>query len=360
MIGTLTFKDGSRFDGQSFGAPVPAAGEVVFTTGMTGYPETLTDPSYRGQILVFTYPLLGNYGVGERIYWESSRVQAAGVVVSHYIDTPSHHASRETLAAWLARHGVPLVEIKDTRALVQKIREEGTPLGKLTVGRKDIPFEDPNVRNLVAEVSIRKPVTRLPGQGGGKRHVVLIDCGAKRNIERELLARGLKVTTVPWNWRLFNDQRSHDRKTVDVIPGRIDAVVLSNGPGDPKMVQETIATVREALRREVPILGICLGNQILALAAGGDTYKLKFGHRGHNQPCTLVGSERSLLTTQNHGYSVSKVPPGFRAWFTNGNDGTNEGLIHRTKPFMAVQFHPEHTPGPTDAGWVFDYFLSRI
>ena len=337
------FKDGTLFEGKSFGAPRSAAGEVVFTTGMTGYPETLTDPSYRGQILVFTYPLLGNYGVAGKEFWESERVQAAGVVVSNYIGTPSHPFSRETLGAWLTRQGVPLLEVKDTRALVQKIREEGSPLGKVLIGGKKIGFEDPNARNLVAEVSIKKPSTR----GRGRKHVVLIDCGAKKNIERELVARGLRVTTVPWNYDIFSISS-------------FDALVVSNGPGDPKMAGETVANVRKAMELGIPVLGICLGNQILALAAGGDTYKLKFGHRGQNQPCALVGSERSILTTQNHGYAVGRIPPGFKEWFKNGNDGTNEGLIHKTKPFMSVQFHPEHTPGPTDAAWVFDHFLSRI
>ncbi len=343
--GKLVFKDGIVFEGASFGKPISIAGEIVFTTGMVGYPESLTDPSYAGQILIFTYPLLGNYGVPDKTHWESKRVQVAGVVVSQYVDTPSHPTSMMTLGEWLRREGVPALEIKDTRALAEKLRGEGAMIGKILIDGKNVPFEDPNRRNLVNEVSI-KTVLR---EGNGKRTIALVDCGAKENIRRNLLARGVRVTTVPWNYPIF-------KKGAPAF----DAIVISNGPGDPMMARATIANVHEALLRKVPMLGICLGNQILALAAGGTTYKLKFGHRGQNQPCRLVGTNRSYLTTQNHGFAVKRIPRGFRPWFVNANDRTNEGLIHERLPFMSVQFHPEASPGPLDTGWIFDYFLEHV
>src|SRR3989338_3019396 len=337
MRGQLVFKDGTKFAGVSFGKPRSVAGELVFTTGMVGYPESLTDPSYAGQILIFTYPLLGNYGVPPRAEWESKKIHAAGVIVSQYIDTPSHHSSTMSLGKWLESQGVPALEVKDTRDLAQKLRDSGAALGKIVIG-KSIPFTDPNQRNLVDEVSIKKSFT----EGKGKKTIVLIDCGAKENIRRSLLARGVKLVTIPWDHPL---------------PPDTDGVVISNGPGDPQTAQATIATVREAMQKKIPILGICLGNQILALAAGGSTYKLKFGHRSQNQPARLVGTQKSYLTTQNHGFAVGDIPPGFREWFVNANDGTNEGLIHTKLPFMSVQFHPEASPGPLDTGWIFDHFL---
>lgn len=341
MNGRLIFKNGIKFEGKSFGAQKPTAGEIVFATGMVGYPESLTDPSYAGQILVFTYPLLGSYGVPDKSKWESSKIQAAGIIVSNYIDTPSHHSSKQSLASWLKKENIPGLEIKDTRAITKILRERGSTLGKI-VFKQDVPFADPNKENLVAKVSTKKPATL----GKGKT-CVLFDCGAKKNIQKELAARGLKVIKVPWNYDIFKNK---------IKPA---CVVISNGPGDPKMATETIQIIRECMNRKIPVLGICLGNQILALAAGGDTYKLKFGHRGQNQPCTWVGSDRSFLTTQNHGFAVGKIPKDFKPWFTNANDGTNEGIIHKTRAWMSVQFHPESTPGPTDTTWVFDYFLKK-
>lgn len=348
MRGKLVFKDGAVFDGMPFGAPISIAGEVVFTTGMVGYPESLTDPSYAGQILIFTYPLLGNYGVPRRAAWESGKIHAAGVIVSDYIDTPSHRTSIMGLGEWLRMERTPGLVVKDTRALAQKIRIEGTPLGKIVIG-KNVPFSDPNLRNLVDEVSIAAPMGFVPpGRRGVKsKTVALIDCGAKANIRRELLSRGVRVLTVPWNYPILEKKYP------------FDAIVISNGPGDPTMAAATIATARGALHKQIPIFGICLGNQILALAGGGSTYKLKFGHRGQNQPCRLLGTNRSFLTTQNHGFAVRRIPRGFRPWFVNANDGTNEGLIHEALPFMSVQFHPEAAPGPEDTRWIFDYFLAR-
>ncbi len=343
MIGKLILVDGTEIEGTSFGAIKPISGEVVFSTGMVGYPESFTDPSWKGQILILTYPLIGNYGIPDKEYFESEKIHISGLVVSDYIDTPSHFSSKMTLSEWLTKENVPALIIKDTRFLTQKIRTHGVILGKI-VFDKNIPIIDPNTQNLVDQVSTKKIIK----QGDGKKTVVLFDCGAKRNIERCLLKRGVTVITVPWNFDPFENKQS------------FDAIVISNGPGDPKMTTETISIIKKALEKRIPTLGVCLGHQLLALAAGGDTYKLKFGHRGQNQPCTLVGTNQCFITTQNHGFAVGKIPPGFKPWFINANDNTNEGIIHEKLPFMSVQFHPESTPGPTDTEWIFDYFLKKI
>ncbi len=343
MIGKLILEDGSKFEGESFGATISMAGEVVFSTGMTGYPESLTDPSYKGEILILTYPLIGNYGVPDKKFWESEGIKVSGLVISNYIDTPSHFQSKMTLSTWLKKENIPALEIADTRFLTQKIRSRGTMLGKI-IFKEDVEFYNPDLENLVAKVSTKKVIK----QGNGKKTVLLVDCGAKKNIERCLLKRGLTVITVPWDF----DPASSDLK--------FDAIIISNGPGDPKKATKTILNIKKALNKKIPILGVCLGNQLLALAAGGDTKKLKFGHRSQNQPCLLEGSDRCYITTQNHGFEVFKIPKGFRPWFTNANDGSNEGIIHTKLPFMSVQFHPEANPGPVDTEWIFDYFLKRI
>jgi carbamoyl-phosphate synthase small subunit len=349
-ISKLIFKDGATFEGKSFGASKSISGEVVFATGMVGYPETLTDPSFCGQILVLTYPLIGNYGVPSKESWESEKIQVAGLIVSSYIDTPSHHAMKMTLGAWLKKEGIPALEIKDTRALTTKLRDEGATLGKIVLGGAGtkIKFEDPNHRNLVAEVSTKKIVSF----GEGEKTIVLIDCGAKKNIVRRLALRGFKVVVVPWD------------TDVTKLDFKFSAVVVSNGPGDPQMVKTTVNNLRKIMAKKIPILGICLGNQILALASGGSTYKMSFGHRSQNQPVVerVFGKEdgpKCYLTTQNHGFAVKKIPNKFREWFYNANDNTNEGIIHESLPFMSVQFHPEDNPGPRDTDWIFDYFLER-
>jgi len=339
----LILEDGSSFDAQSFGGKKSAAGEVVFSTGMVGYPEALTDPSYKGQILIFTYPIIGNYGVPDKKYFESNNLQVSGLVVSQYIDTPSHTQSLKTLADWFEEEKTPLIQIKDTRLLTKIIRTKGAMLGKIVFG-KNINFYDPNKANLVEQVSTKKPKE----EGTGRKKIVLIDCGSKKNIVKNFMKRDVSVLVVPWDYDPFE-------KNI-----KFDGLVISNGPGDPKMADRTIDIVQKALKTNLPILGICLGNQILTLAGGGDTYKLKFGHRSQNQPCNLVGSQRCFITTQNHGFAVGKIPRNFKTWFTNANDGTNEGIIHNKKPIMSVQFHPEATPGPTDTNWVFDYFLKFV
>lgn len=362
MTGKLILEDGSIFEGKSFGATRGRAGEVVFSTGMTGYPESLTDPSYKGQILILTYPLIGNYGVPDKKYWESEGIKVSGLIVSNYIDTPSHFQSKMTLSSWLKKENIPALEITDTRFLTKRIRVEGTMLGKI-VFKKNINYYDPDKENLVAQVSTKKILKQSPPAGGGKKTVLLIDCGAKQNIQRCLLKRNLNVITVPWDFDPFADLRTH----LKGVKLNFDGIIISNGPGDPKKADKTILNIKKALQRKIPTLGVCLGNQILALAAGGDTKKLKFGHRSQNQPCLLEGlpagrqgSQRCFITTQNHGFEVSKIPKGFSPWFTNANDGSNEGIIHNKLPFMSVQFHPEANPGPTDTEWIFDYFLKNL
>ncbi|MBI4440057.1 glutamine-hydrolyzing carbamoyl-phosphate synthase small subunit [Candidatus Woesearchaeota archaeon] len=348
--GKLVLEDGSVFHGVSFGFTKSNAGEVVFNTGMVGYPETLTDPSYKGQILALTYPLVGNYGIppddaehGLKKFFESDAIHVQGLIISDYCESPSHWNSKKTLAAWLREHSIPALYGIDTRELTKKLRENGTMLGRIELGGK-IKGEDPNKRNLVAEVSCKKKQL----YGKGKKRIVLVDCGAKNNILRSLLRRNVEVLRVPWDYD-FN--REH-----------FDGIVISNGPGDPKQAKATIENVQSAMEKEKPIFGICLGNQILSLAAGADTYKLKYGHRSQNQPCILADSKRCFITSQNHGYAVNTktLSKEWKEWFVNANDATNEGVIHKSKPFMSVQFHPEATPGPTDTEFLFDEFLKVI
>ncbi len=343
--GKLMLLDGTVFEGVSFGYAGPTAGEVVFGTGMVGYPEALTDASFSGQILVMTYPLIGNYGVPEQSSWEDDRIHVSGLIVSNYIDIPSHAQSSMNLGTWLQREKIPALEISDTRLLTQHIREHGVMPARI-IFDADIPFYNPDEENLVARVSTK----RVLEQGTGDTVIALIDCGAKRNIARSLLARNARVITVPWDYDLF-------APTVDFT---FDGIMISNGPGNPKMAQQTIATIQKAMERRIPVFGICLGHQLLALAAGGDTYKLKFGHRGQNQPCVLYDSKRCYITTQNHGFAVGTLPPDFVPWFVNANDGSNEGIHHIEYPFFSVQFHPEAAPGPVDTEWLFDYFLEKV
>lgn len=350
-IAKLILEDGSTFQGYSFGAKRVVTGEVVFNTGMVGYPESLTDPSYRGQILVLTYPLIGNYGVpGDEKeddiskHFESDKIQVQGLIVADYSETHSHWNAKKSLSEWLSEHNVPGIYGIDTRELTKKLRERGTMLGKIVYDNEDIEFEDPNKRNLVAEVSIKEPIVYKKG----RKKIILVDCGTKNSIIKAFLRRNITVIRCPWDY--------------DFLTEKVDGIVISNGPGDPKMCEPTIDNVRRALERNVPILGICLGSQILVLAAGANTYKLKYGHRSHNQPCIEVGTKRCYITPQNHGYAVDSdtLPEDWREWFYNNNDKTNEGIIHISKPFFGVQFHPEASPGPDDTGFLFDMFIRAI
>ncbi|MEK6967541.1 MAG: glutamine-hydrolyzing carbamoyl-phosphate synthase small subunit [Nanoarchaeota archaeon] len=347
MEAKLVLEDGTMLKGRCFGAPLSQAGEVVFNTGMVGYPESMTDPSYNGQILVFTYPLIGNYGIpaiGKKSSsFESDRIHVSGIVVSDYSEKYSHWAAKKSLAEWMKENEIPGITGIDTRTLTKKLRAKGVMLGKIIID-KDINFDNPNKRNLVSEVSVKKAILYK----SGKKKVVLVDCGAKNNIIRSLLARKISVIRVPWDYP-FQDLKC-------------DGVMLSNGPGDPRMCIETIQNIRAVMKKDIPVFGICLGNQLLALAAGADTYKLKFGHRSQNQPCIEVGTKRCYITSQNHGFAVNpkKLPGTWKQWFVNANDGTNEGIKHKSKPFYSVQFHPEACPGPTDTNWLFDKFVRDI
>jgi len=347
----LELEDGSVFHGFSFGAAKSVAGEVVFNTSMVGYPESLTDPSYYGQILVLTYPLIGNYGVPEskvidnlEKHFESERVQILGLIVSEYSFEYSHWNACMSLGDWLSVHGVPALYGIDTRMLTKRLRDEGTMLGRIVFFTDELKFYDPNKINLVEKVSTSQPVE----YGNGDKTVILMDCGCKNNIIRSLLNLNLKVKRVPWNYDFSQEE--------------FDGVIISNGPGDPKMCRETVEIVRKVLDRNVPTFGICMGNQILALAAGANTYKLKFGHRSQNQPCIEVGTKRCYITSQNHGFAVDgrTLPSGWEPWFVNANDGTNEGIRHTSKPFMSVQFHPEATPGPVDTAILFSDFYRML
>lgn len=364
----LYLQDGTRWEAESFGAAQSISGEVVFSTGMLGYPEGLTDPSFKGQILILTYPLIGNYGVPDKALWEADQLMISGLIVSSYIDTPSHFQSKQTLAGWLREENIPLIQIKDTRMLTQHIRDKGSTLGKI-IFTKDIAYYDPNKENLVAQVSIEKLIYYQSKKKNAPT-VLLIDCGAKRNIINSLLKRNVSVVVVPWNFDPFSQEGQTKIRTV-ILNSRpssrgarhdklFDCILISNGPGDPTYVKETIATVKQAIDNKIPTMGICLGHQLLTLATGGGIDKLKYGHRSQNQPCIMEGSPRCYITTQNHGFVVNEIPLGFKPWFTNANDQTNEGIIHEKLPFMSVQFHPEATPGPYDTEWLFDYFLERI
>jgi carbamoyl-phosphate synthase small subunit len=352
----LLLEDGSVFQGYCFGHPASCSGEVVFNTGMVGYPESLTDPSYKGQILTFTYPLIGNYGIPEETLiedlpypFESDRIQVRGLIVSEYSFHHSHWSAIKSLDEWLKEQKVPAIYGIDTRMLTKQLREHGTMLGKILISGDEPEFYDPAEHNLVAQVSIKEPVLYKRS----KKRVALMDCGCKNNMIRALLKRDISVLRVPWNYIPWNN---------DFLKEKCDGIVISNGPGDPKQCDSTVQIVKRAMDMGIPVFGICLGNQILALAAGGDTYKLKFGHRSQNQPCVRIGSKRCYITSQNHGYAVDTrtLPEGWEPWFINANDGTNEGIRHRWKPFMSVQFHPEARPGPQDTEYLFDMFMEML
>ena len=347
----LVLQDGSIFHGKQFGFPGSVAGEVVFNTAMTGYPESITDPSYKGQILVLTYPLIGNYGVPEdrfedgiSRYFESEKIQVSGLVISDYSVNHHHWNARESLTDWLFEHKVPGIYGIDTRALTKVLREKGTMLGKIIVNDKNVDFFDPNEQNLVEQVSIQKKTI----YGKGKFRILLVDCGVKHNIIRHLLLRDTTVIRVPWDH--------------DISKEMYDGLFITNGPGNPKKCETTIKHLSSALKGDRPIFGICLGNQLLALAAGADTYKLKYGHRSHNQPVQMAGTRRCFITSQNHGFAVNEktLPEGWAPLFVNLNDFTNEGLRHRKLPVFSAQFHPEASSGPTDTGFLFDEFLELI
>ena len=354
----LILSDGTQFHGKSFGYEADAVGEVVFNTAMTGYPESLTDPSYAGQILVTTYPLIGNYGVpetgGEPLpkFVESERIHVKGLVVADYSEKYSHWNAKESLSEWLKREKVPAITGIDTRRLTQRIRECGVMRGHIIISEYSDNYDysgqaDYGSINWVEQVSC-KEVIRY-NEGAGKR-VVLVDCGVKANIIRCLVDRGVEVIRVPWDY---------DFNQLD-----FDGLFLSNGPGDPERCSKTVEHIRTFLSKPNvrPLMGICLGNQLLARAVGAKTYKLKYGHRSHNQPVRLAGTSRCFITSQNHGYAVdaSTLPADWEPLFVNMNDGSNEGIRHKTRPWFSAQFHPEACSGPTDTEWMFDEFVCLV
>jgi len=347
----LKLADGSEFVGYSFGYEKSVSGEMVFYTAMTGYPESLTDPSYKGQILVPTYPMIGNYGVpsdevidGVSRFYESDRIHCSALVISNYSDRYSHWDSERSLGSWLKKWEVPGLYGIDTRALTKKLRDCGSMLGKVLFDDNDIPFYNPDKDNLVSQVSTKEVIT----YGNGKYKVLMVDCGMKNNILRCLLKHDVTIKRVPWDYDFSNED--------------YDGLFISNGPGDPAMCTATIDHVREALKGNRPIMGICLGNQIMALAAGAKTYKLKYGHRGHNQPVKIPGSHKCYITSQNHGFAIDEktLPADWEAMFINLNDGTNEGIRHISKPFFAAQFHPEASSGPVDTESLFAEFVKNM
>lgn len=350
MTAKLVLEDGTIFEGKAFGAPKNSAGEVVFSTAMTGYVETLTDASFFGQILILTYPLIGNYGVPQPKYFQSKKIQIAGLVVTQHCLTPSHYQSQKTLDQWLKENNIPGISEIDTRALTQKIRDSGTMLGKIILNNQKLDFYDPNKENVVAKVSVKKP--EIYRSSPKSPTVCLVDCGYKKSILNTLLARRLNVSIVPWNFNPF----------VTPLPKGFSGLVISNGPGDPEIVSETIAIAKQAIEKKLPLLGICLGNQILALAAGAKRYKLKFGHRSANQPVKDCRTGRCFITSQNHSFAVKteSLPQGWETWFVNLNDQTDEGISSKNKLFAGVQFHPEGHPGPEDTAFVFDEFVKKL
>ena len=339
--GRITLSDGTVFQGE-----MPDwqnniyNGEVVFNTGMSGYVESLTDPSYHNQILVFTFPLIGNYGVNEND-GESKKIQVAGVVMSELAVNWSHGAASQSFRDWLESQNIPLLTAVDTRALTKYLRTRGTMLG--AISSNEIDINDITVQQ--SFVSIDEPV--IYNEGADKK-VILVDCGAKENILRNLLDMNVQVKRVPYDYDYTNEE--------------YDGVLLSNGPGDPTDYEPTIEIAKKAIAKGKPIFGICLGSQMLGLAAGGKTYKLKFGHRGHNQPAYDDQAEKAYITSQNHGYAIDEesLPSEWRVLFRNLNDNSVEGIEHTTKPFFAVQFHPEACPGPTDTNWLFERFEKSL
>lgn len=352
MPGSLVLEDGAVFRGTCFGAQGRASGEVVFTTGMVGYHESLTDPSYCGQILVFTYPSVGNYGVpdgvpdelGLRTMLESARIHARGVIVTDKADDTSHHDAAKSFTEWLVESNVPGLTGVDTRELTQHLRDKGCMRGSIVAEGQEPDFAPEPGFNPVAEVAY--PEVRDYGTEGPR--IILLDTGVKESIVRHLVQAGTRVRRVPWDYDFFAEE--------------FDGLFLGNGPGDPKDAGPSVELVKRALRDRVPTFGLCLGNQLLALAAGAETYKLKFGHRGHNLPCLEVGTERCYITSQNHGYAVAgdSLPDGWREWFVNANDQSNEGIRHEYLPARGVQFHPEAAPGPVDTEYLFRRFVEMV
>ena len=353
---TLVLSDGTKFHGKSFGYDAPVAGEVVFNTAMMGYPESLTDPSYAGQLLTMTFPLVGNYGVppftieknGIPTFMESDRIYASAIIVSDYTEEYSHWNGVESLASWLKREHVPGITGIDTRELTKVLREHGVMMGKILFDDEpdNIPEADYEGVNFVDLVSTKEIIHY--NEGAGKK-AILVDCGVKANIIRSLINRGVEVIRVPWNY--------------DYTGMQYDGLFIANGPGDPDVCNAAVEVIRKQMNMsKKPICGICMGNQLLSKAAGATIYKLKYGHRGHNQPVRMVGTEKCYITSQNHGYAVDATTLGtdWKELFVNMNDGSNEGICHKENPWFTSQFHPEACSGPVDTDFMFDKFVETL
>ena len=382
---TLILDDGSRFHGKSFGYEKPVAGEVVFNTAMTGYPESLTDPSYAGQLMTLTYPLVGNYGVppftvepnGLATFMESERIHAEAIIVSDYSEDFSHWNAVESLADWLKREQVPGITGIDTRELTKVLREHGVMMGRIVfddveneIDNSQLTIDNYEDVNYVDRVSCKEiivytgkesplhfPITTPTAQLNCQlstvncqlKRVVLLDCGVKSNILRCLLKRDVEVIRVPWDY--------------DYNELEFDGLFISNGPGDPDTCDAAVQNIRRAMKNEkLPIFGICMGNQLLSKAGGAKIYKLKYGHRSHKQPVRMVGTERCFITSQNHGYAVDNttLTEDWEPLFINMNDGSNEGIRHKRNPWFSAQFHPEAASGPTDTEFLFDEFVKLL
>jgi carbamoyl-phosphate synthase small subunit len=360
----LLLADGEIFEGHSIGHSrfSPTVGEVVFNTGMVGYTEAMTDPSYAGQILCFTYPLIGNYGVPDYIEdeygiirnFESEKIRVTGIIAEEVSEEPSHFESKKSLAQWLDQEGVPGIQGLDTRELTIHLRSKGVMMGAIAESiekARNLLEKAPDYSTLNFYDAVSTKVAKRFGRNVRGR-VALVDCGLKLNIVRSLVQRGFEVVCLPYNTTFE-----------EVMSEKVQGIVLSNGPGDPKLCKPAIDLSALAVENSVPLLGICLGTQILALSQGAETFKLKYGHRGQNKPCIDLKRNRCMVTSQNHGYSVlpdslkgTKLEP----WFINADDRTLEGLIHTSKPCIAVQFHPEGSPGPLDPSYVFDIFAEKM
>lgn len=367
LRGALYLEDGSLFEGCGFGYEGIKVGEVVFTTSMVGYPESITDPSYRGQILVLTHPLIGNYGVARSslrllgdiyLHFESEKPQIEGLVVFEET-SPSHWSSEKSLDEWLRENGVPGVSRVDTRSIVKKLRERGVMMGVIVTWRGGEDLDVEEIKEILArspryedtayayQVSPREPIEH----GDGDKVIAVLDCGVKHGILRETMYRGFRVVRYP----CWSDPS-------DVVRDA-KGIIISNGPGNPLILREVIENVKEILEYSIPTLGICLGHQLIALASGGDVFKLKYGHRGANKPVLDLETGLGYVSTQNHGYAVdleSLRETGFKPWFINIDDKTLEGIKHSSKPILGVQFHPEAGPGPYDLTWIFDLFARLV
>jgi len=345
----LILEDGNIFEGKLFGYHKSIAGEVVFNTGMVGYPETLTDPSYKGQILVMTYPLVGNYGVpllneGIPENFESDRIQVQALIVSEESKSFNHWNAVESLDQWFKHSKITGLYGIDTRRLTKILRERGTMLGKIEIGKEKIKYYNPDIEDLISKVTIGQAEKFV----NGKKRILLIDCGCKKSIFSNLLERKVTVLRVPYNY--------------DIDKEDFDGAVISNGPGNPVVYKQLVASAKKLIQKQIPTLGICMGHQILSLAAGAKTYKLKYGHRSQNQPVKQVDSNKCYVTSQNHSFAVDtkSLPRGWQPWFENLNDYSNEGVRHEKLPFLSVQFHPEAAPGPVDTAFIFDEFLKDV